>query len=106
MGTLNRNYLGRLNSNGSVDATFNPGAGGQVSSLAIQVDGKILVGGWFSSLAGTNRNGAGRLNNTSAATQSLSYSGASARITWLRGGTSPEVWRATFEVSTKSFRLW
>ena len=96
----NRNYLGRLNSNGSVDATFNPGAGGQVSSLAIQVDGKILVGGWFSSLAGTNRNGAGRLNNTSAATQSLSYSGASARITWLRGGTSPEVWRATFEVST------
>jgi len=94
----NRNYLGRLNSNGSVDTTFNPGAGGQVSSLAVQVDGKILVGGWFSSLAGTNRNGVGRLNNTSAATQSLGYS--SSRITWLRGGTSPEVWRATFEVST------
>ncbi|MGD0745177.1 MAG: immunoglobulin domain-containing protein [Verrucomicrobiota bacterium] len=93
----NRNYIGRLNSNGSVDTAFNPGAGGQVSSLAVQVDGKILVGGWFSSLAGINRNGVGRLNNTSAATQSLSYS--SSRITWLRGGTSPEVWRATFEVS-------
>jgi len=94
----NRNYIGRLNPNGTIDATFNPGAGGQVSSLAVQVDGKILVGGWFSSLAGTNRNGVGRLNNSSAATQTLSYNGS--RITWLRGGTSPEVWRATFETST------
>ena len=94
----NRNYIGRLNANGSIDTTFNPGAGGQVSSLAVQVDGKILVGGWFSSLAGTNRSGVGRLNNTSAATQSLGYN--SSRITWSRGGASPEVWRATFDVST------
>jgi uncharacterized delta-60 repeat protein len=93
-----RNYIGRLNSNGSIDPTFDPGAGGQVSSLAIQADGKVLVGGWFNTLAGTNRSGVGRLNNTAVATNSLDHHGS--KVTWLRGGTSPEIWRATFDVST------
>jgi hypothetical protein len=39
-----------------------------------------------------------RLNNTGPATQSLTYSGST--INWLRGGTSPEAWRTTFESST------
>ena len=98
LGGQTRNYIGRLNSDGSLNATFNPGAGGSVSSLAIQADGKVLVGGWFSSLAGTNRNGLGRLNNTAPPTQDLSYS--SSKITWHRGATGPEVWRATFDAST------
>lgn len=43
-------YLARLNSDGSLDTTFNTGLGpsGPVYSLAIQPDGKILVGGGFS----------------------------------------------------------
>ena len=98
LGGQTRNYIGRLNSNGSLDATFNPGAGGSVVSLAIQADGKVFVGGGFSSLAGTNRSEVGRLNNTAAGTQDLSYS--SSKITWHRGGTGPEVWRTSFDVST------
>jgi len=51
-GTTPRNYIARLNPDGSVDTTFDPGADGQVEVLAIQDDGKILVGGGFTSLGG------------------------------------------------------
>jgi uncharacterized delta-60 repeat protein len=92
-----RNRIARLDLNGTLDESFNPGAGGQVYAVAVQPDGKILIGGSFTSLAGQSRNRIGRLNNTSPATQSLSCS--SSNITWLRTGSSPEVWRTTFEYS-------
>jgi hypothetical protein len=98
LGGQTRNYLGRLNADGTVDGTFNPGADGYVSSLAVQADGKVLAGGTFSALGGQPRNCIGRLNNTEPASQSLSSDDST--ITWLRGGTSPEVWRTTFDCST------
>ena len=60
-----RNSLARLNADGSLDATFNPGegvAGGFVLSLALQPDGKILAGGLFSSINEIGRNNIARLN--------------------------------------------
>ncbi len=72
--------------------------------LAVQADGKILVGGEFTTLGGQPRNYIGRLNNTAPATQSLTYDGST--LTWLRGGTSPEVWRTTFDASTNSGTDW
>ena len=53
--------LGRLNADGSVDATFNPGADSAVNVFAVEPDGSILVGGWFTNLAGAPRNYLGRL---------------------------------------------
>jgi len=67
-GSTTRNYIGRLNADGSLDTAFNPGANGAVSALAIQSDGKILVGGYFTGLVGSfetgffPRNHIGRLN--------------------------------------------
>jgi uncharacterized delta-60 repeat protein len=65
-GTTTRNRIGRLNADGTVDATFNPGANSSVYAIAIQPDGKILVGGDFTGLGGgtgtTPRNCIGRLN--------------------------------------------
>jgi uncharacterized delta-60 repeat protein len=68
--TLNdvtRNRLVRLNSTGTVDTAFytNLGTGfaNSVNSLAIQSDGKILVGGDFATLNGTTRNRLVRLNS-------------------------------------------
>ena len=69
-----------------------------MSLLALQTNGKILVGGSFTNLAGQPRNLIGRLNNTDPATQSLTCN--SSTVTWLRGGTSPEAWRTTFDYST------
>ena len=66
-GTTTRNTLARLNADGSLDPSFNPGANGQVVALAVQADGKILVGGGFTTLGGggtgtTARSCIGRLN--------------------------------------------
>lgn len=60
-----RNRIIRLNADGSIDNTFNPGTGfnGSVVALALQNDGKILAGGTFSSYNGTARNRIIRLNS-------------------------------------------
>jgi uncharacterized delta-60 repeat protein len=46
-----RNFMARLNSNGTVDATFNPNPNSTVNTIALQADGKILIGGFFNSLS-------------------------------------------------------
>jgi uncharacterized delta-60 repeat protein len=59
-----RNGIALLNTDGSLDASFNPGLGfnGTVNTLALQSDGRILVGGNFTSYNGTPRNHIARLN--------------------------------------------
>ena len=61
-----RNRIARILNNGRLDASFNPqpasGANGEVSAIEIQSDGRILIGGDFSSYNGVNRNGIARLN--------------------------------------------
>lgn len=58
------NYLYRINANGSKDDLFNPGTGfnDYVNSTAIQTDGKIIVGGNFTSFNGSIANKIVRLN--------------------------------------------
>jgi uncharacterized delta-60 repeat protein len=59
-----RNRIARLNVDGSLDTTFNPGNGfnSTVSTISIQADGKIIVGGAFTSYNGTTINRIARLN--------------------------------------------
>ncbi|MBI4646393.1 MAG: delta-60 repeat domain-containing protein [Bacteroidia bacterium] len=58
------NYIARLNADGTLDGTFNPGTGADndVYTTAIQSDGKIIIGGNFTSYNGTARNYIARLN--------------------------------------------
>jgi uncharacterized delta-60 repeat protein len=60
-----QNYITRLNSDGSLDTTFDIGIGfnSDVRSITIQSDGKILVGGFFTSYDGTTQNRIARLNS-------------------------------------------
>ncbi|MBI4660818.1 MAG: hypothetical protein HY735_18435 [Verrucomicrobia bacterium] len=60
----NRNHIARLNANGSVDLNFDPGSGPNnfVESIAVQPDGKILIGGGFTHVNGVRRLGLARLN--------------------------------------------
>ena len=62
---IGRNYIARLNTNGSLDATFIVGTGlsGYVNAIAIQSDGKIIIGGEFTNYNGTARNRITRLNS-------------------------------------------
>ena len=58
------NHIARLNANGSLDGSFAPGAGfdGEVDCLALQPDGKVVVGGAFHSFNAYTRNGLTRLD--------------------------------------------
>jgi uncharacterized delta-60 repeat protein len=65
---VTRNRIARLNSDGTLDTAFNPNANGTVQSIALQADGKILVGGNFNSdngeptIGGQARNRIARLD--------------------------------------------
>jgi uncharacterized delta-60 repeat protein len=58
--------IARLNTDGNLDTTFTPGTGtgtAAVASIGLQTDGKILIGGNFTSYNGSARNGIARLNS-------------------------------------------
>ena len=66
VGTSPRRSLARLNTNGSLDASFDPNAGNGtytfINSLVVQVDGKLILGGSFTFIGATARNGIARIN--------------------------------------------
>jgi uncharacterized delta-60 repeat protein len=65
-----RNFIARLNANGTLDSTFNAGTGPNIPGAAyagincitLQPDGKILVGGEFTTWSGSTRKCLVRLN--------------------------------------------
>ena len=59
-----RTRVARLNADGSLDGSFNPGTGADatVYGLALQLDGKVVIGGDFIYVNGTNRTRVARLH--------------------------------------------
>src|SRR5438132_3858140 len=69
---VTRNHIARLNPDGTLDTAFNPNAvGGEVLSLALQADGKVLVGGNFISMGGQTRHRIARVDGTTGAVDSF-----------------------------------
>lgn len=64
IGTVPRNHIARLNTDGSLDLTFDPGTGtdSNIWTTAIQPDGKIIIGGEFEHVNGMPREYTARLN--------------------------------------------
>jgi uncharacterized delta-60 repeat protein len=64
IGTTPRAGIARLKSDGSLDSTFDPGPGanGAINLLALQEDGKVVMAGDFTAVAGIIRNRIARLN--------------------------------------------
>jgi len=60
-----RNRIARLNTNGTVDMSFYSTNGPDfgVNAVAVQTDGKAIIGGIFSSVDGVSRNHIARLNS-------------------------------------------
>ncbi len=71
------NNIVRVNSDGSIDSTFNSGSGAdyQVEAIVIQDDGKILIGGAFNQYNGTSVKRFARLNADGTLDTSL-YTGS------------------------------
>ena len=60
---VTRNYIARVETDGRLDQALDLGiVGSQVNSTAIQPDGKIIIGGIFSTVLGVTRNNLARLN--------------------------------------------
>ena len=57
-----------MNTDGSVDASFAPalGANGSVRAIAVQLDGRIVIGGFFTNVNGTALNHIARLTDRGA----------------------------------------
>jgi uncharacterized delta-60 repeat protein len=66
IGGVSRNRIARLNSDGSLDTTFNPGNGpdSTINVILLQNDGKIVVGGKFSNYNGFSRQGIARIDSS------------------------------------------
>lgn len=78
-----RNYIARLASSGALDGTFNPGSGanGAVYAVALQSDGKVLVGGGFTMVNGVARSYIARLNSDGSVDSSFApTSGANGAV--------------------------
>jgi hypothetical protein len=93
-----RNYIARLDGSTGAADSFNPNSDADVYPIALQADGKVLAGGFFTNIGGQPRTWFARLSNDTAALQSLAVTQNT--ITWMRGGASPEGARVTFEYST------
>ncbi len=63
-----RNRILRTNTDGSLDAGFNPGSGANAFVLAFaqQSDGAVIVGGNFTTLNGNNPFALGRVSSSGA----------------------------------------
>ena len=59
---VTRNHLARVNVDGTLDGTFDPSSGGRPFAVAVQSDGKVIIAGSFTSVAGVTRLGLARLN--------------------------------------------
>ena len=69
--SVTRNYIARLNPDGTLDTAFDPNANNGVYSIAVQADGKILAGGGFTSIGGQTRNHIARLDATTGLADSF-----------------------------------
>jgi uncharacterized delta-60 repeat protein len=95
-----RNFIARLNATTGLADSFDPNSNSYVHSIAVQADGKILVGGFFNganSIGGQQRFLFARLSNDTAALQNLAVTQFG--TTWTRAGSSPQFTRVAFESS-------
>jgi uncharacterized delta-60 repeat protein len=58
-----RNRLARFNADGTLDTSLNPDVNGDVRVLVPQTDGKIIMGGSFTTVTGVGRTRLARLNS-------------------------------------------
>lgn len=99
-----RKYVARLDASGALDPSFNPNVNGSVDGVALQWDGKILLGGGFNGIQSTFRNRFGRMNNDPA-TQTLAVPDTTQAL-WQRSTAAPELSRVTFELTTNGGASW
>jgi len=61
---VSRNKIAKLNADGTLDFTFNPGTGanGSITNISVLEDGKIMIAGYFTTYNGQTSKNVARLN--------------------------------------------
>lgn len=79
-----QNRIARLNPDGSLDPSFNPGSGANaiIEAMALQPDGKILIGGSFTQYNGAARARVARLNADGSLDPSFNLSNGADGDVW------------------------
>jgi hypothetical protein len=113
----NRPGLARLDTNGSLDLTFNPGTGASyVECVASQPNGETIIGGNFPSFNGTNIKGIARLYGDTSPTTNLQFMSAKLyfgmnlngtvsntyRVEWTSKFNTPSLWTPLFNVTLQT----
>lgn len=105
-----------LNANGSSNTSFNPAPNSLAFSIVPQPDGKLLVGGAFTSLCGTNINRIARLNGDASPATDLQFMAANVyfgtylygtvsnkyRVEWTSELNTPSLWTPLFNVTLQT----
>ena len=97
---VTRNRIARLNADGSVDAAFNPNPNGAIATLALQADGRLMIGGGFGAVGGVSRPGIARLSSPSSGAQALGVAANRGSVLLNRTGAIGEISSVTFEISS------
>jgi uncharacterized delta-60 repeat protein len=95
-GIVSRKGVARLNPDGTLDSAFNPNVGGpsvvSINAISIQADGKILLGGWFTTINGQSRNNLVRLNSDGSIDNTFTNdTGASSAVSTLAVQSDGEI---------------
>lgn len=93
-----RNRIARLNADGSLDSSFNPGTGanGAVRTIALRSDGKLLVGGDFTTVNGVVRPHLARLfGDATAPALGIARSNATMIVSWPETGLNFQLQEST-----------
>lgn len=104
VGGVPRSRIARLGADGLLDPDFVPQSDGGVYALALQADGRVLAGGNFHIVGGQSRDNLARLGNDPASEQLAVVDGS--RAEWLRGGSSPELGRVSFDLTIDGGTTW
>lgn len=81
---IQRQRIARLETTGALDPTFDPGGGSNdpLHSVALQADGKVLIGGSMTTYDGVARNRVARLNNDGTLDMSFDPGTGANSIVW------------------------
>ena len=98
----------RLTTNGLNDASFSPGAGAneQILAMAVQPDGKTLIGGSFFSYNGTNISRIARLNGDNPASTNLQFLAPNLYFGMYLQGTVSNTYRVEWTSKLSTPSLW
>lgn len=93
-----RNRIARLHADGSLDGSFNAGTGANdaVRSIALQSDGKLLIGGDFTTVNGVVRPHLARLfGDATAPALGIARSNAMMVVSWAEAGLNYQLQEST-----------